>query len=61
VQPGRVDALAVGQHDRVGERVEGERLAWPLAVQVALLGDPVDGVKGSMDRAHGATSFRVER
>jgi hypothetical protein len=53
VKPRRVDPLPVREQDRLAERLELEQPVVPArGGQVALVGGPVDLVKGSVDRAH---------
>jgi hypothetical protein len=58
VQGRWVDPLAVGQTDRVSERLEVERLGGERGgVEAAFGGDTVELPQGSGDRAHGASPF----
>jgi hypothetical protein len=62
VQQRRVDPLAVGQLDRLDRRLELESVSVQgVGGEVALAGDVVDLVQGSVDRAHaGLLSFVEE-
>jgi hypothetical protein len=60
VQQRRVDPLAVREHDRFRRRLEIEpRLGATVRGEVAVGGDLVDLVQGSVDRAHARPPFKA--